>query len=979
MRKEDESKNFRVFLKSIAEKWRKQWEDEGLYEAEPLEGKPKFYLTAAYPYPNAPLHIGHARTYTIPDVIARYKRMRGYNVLFPMAFHYTGTPIISMSEAIAKGDKELIDLYTKLYGIPQKDIEKLKTPLGMANYFREMAREDLKNLLLAIDWRREFTTIDPEYNRFIVWQFEKLREKGLIVQGTHPVGWCPVHGNPVSMHDTKGDVEPEIQEFTIIYFREKNGDTYYPAATLRPETVLGVTNMWVNPKARYVIARINGRKVVLSDRAFFKIRFQKKNVEKLAEIKGEDLVGRRVVNPVTGRVVPVLPSEFVDPDTGTGVVMSVPAHAPYDYAALRDVLSQDKLLETLGVSPESLRPIPLIVIEGYSETPAKDVVEKLGVKSASDRKLLDEATKRVYLDEHEKGVMRRGLSSLVNEEKALPGSKDFVEKEIEGKPVREVREIIRNWMMKHGVGDVFYEIANKPVYSRCGNEIVVKILENQWFIDYENKEWKELARKALARMEIVPDEYRQQFENTIDWLKKRACARSRGLGTRLPWDPEWIIESLSDSTIYMAFYTVIKGIREHGIKPESLKPVFWDYVFLGKGGVEEVSKETGVPPEVLEKLRREFMYWYPLDNRHSGKDLIPNHLTFFIFNHAAIFPESLWPKRIVVNGHVMVEGEKMSKSLGNIIPIRRAVGDAGPDAVRLTLVYSAEVGNDANYTRELLDSVIQMLERIYKLFREALQSREESETGLPEKLLTTRVRRAINEVTESLEKYRLRDAAIRIFSMIEQYVRDYASERGVSSIPRKVLEVWARLMAPFTPSFAEELWRMLGNNTSVFKAKWPTPDELPAYPELELGFLYAQEILEDVRNIMKALKKKPSKVRILVSSGNEEKAGEIIRALMKAETQRDAVKAVREYMPEERRPHEIARRLQSFLHKLPSDLLEIIKANGFNEVAVLSEFRDWLEKKVGCPVSIEEYSKEAVAGKRKGKAYPLRPLILLEF
>ena len=154
MRKEDESKNFRVFLKSIAEKWRKQWEDEGLYKAEPLEGKPKFYLTAAYPYPNAPLHIGHARTYTIPDVIARYKRMRGYNVLFPMAFHYTGTPIISMSEAIAKGDKELIDLYTKLYGIPQKDIEKLKTPLGMANYFREMAREDLKNLLLAIDWRR---------------------------------------------------------------------------------------------------------------------------------------------------------------------------------------------------------------------------------------------------------------------------------------------------------------------------------------------------------------------------------------------------------------------------------------------------------------------------------------------------------------------------------------------------------------------------------------------------------------------------------------------------------------------------------------------------------------------------------------------------------------------------------------------------------------------------------------------------------
>ncbi len=970
------SKSFRSMLVELGVKWYKYWESRGLFNAEPKPGKPKFFITAAYPYVNAPLHIGHARTYTIPDVIARYKMMRGYNVLFPMAFHYTGTPIVTMSDAIARGDRELIELYTKLYGIPESDIEKLKTPLGMANYFRDMAREDLKKLLLAIDWRREFTTIEPIYNMFIKWQFEKLREKGYVVQGTHPVGWCPVHGNPVGMHDTKGDVEPEIQEFTLILFRSCKEEVYYPAATLRPETVLGVTNMWVNPRAKYVIAVVDGKRMVLSERACFKIKFQRKKVEVEREVRGEDLVGERVVNPVTGRIIPVLPSGFVDPDTGTGVVMSVPAHAPYDYVALREILGDKTILSKTGVRGEELKPIPLIVVDGYSDLPARDAVVKAGVKSVLEKKLLDEATKRVYMDEHERGVMRSGLAELVDESKALPGAREFIKSFIEGVRVSEARERIVEWMRENGVAESYYEIANKPVYSRCGSEIVVKILENQWFLDYENPEWKSLCRKALSKMEIVPEEYRQQFEYVVEWLKKRACARSRGLGTRLPWDPEWIIESLSDSTIYMALYTVVIGIRKLGVEAEKLTSEFWDYIFLGKGNPESIAEKLGVKASELEAIRREFLYWYPLDNRHSGKDLIPNHLTFFIFNHTAIFPEELWPRRIVVNGHVMVEGEKMSKSLGNIIPIRKAVEEYGPDVVRLTLISSAEIGNDANFTKTLANSVMEMLERIYRLYREYEKYCVERSRSVLDDLVLARVKRVVDEVTRSLEEYRLRDASVKAFSIMEQIVREYISEGALKDTLEYILRVWVKLIAPFTPAVAEELWRIIGGKDSVFLEEWPRAEDIPSNPEVEVNYMYAMEVLEDVKNIVKAVKKTPRKALVLVSGASREAIARVARGVHDASDVREAIRIVaREARTS--RPQDLVKRIQSILHKLPEDLVAYILSEGIDEEKAIRMYEEMLKRRLGFEVEVGVYSGDL--GVKKGRAHPFKPLIILEF
>ncbi|MCD6323639.1 MAG: class I tRNA ligase family protein, partial [Desulfurococcales archaeon] len=353
----------------ISRKWAEVWERERVYEADPEPGRPKYFLTAAFMYPNGPAHVGHARTYLIPDILARFKRGLGYNVLFPMGFHYTGTPILTTAERIASGDEHYIEMLSSAFGVPQEELRELTEPVKLAKYFHTLSKDAMKEYGLSIDWRREFTTIDPEFNKFIVWQFTRLRKLGYLTKGSHPVGWCPKHNMPVGMHDTKDDVEPEIGELTLIKFLGEDG-VIYPAATLRPETVLGVTNMWLNPEIDYCISEVDvgGRRErwVLACEAAEKLKFQM-DLRVTRKVKGRELIGRKVLNPMLGREVEILEARFVSPKFGTGVVMSVPAHAPYDYAALRDILGE--------VNPERwgrFKPVPLIKVEGYGRYPAKD-------------------------------------------------------------------------------------------------------------------------------------------------------------------------------------------------------------------------------------------------------------------------------------------------------------------------------------------------------------------------------------------------------------------------------------------------------------------------------------------------------------------------------------------------------------------------------------------------------------------------------
>src|SRR5439155_1461472 len=204
--------------RALERKWQKKWAWAKVDQTDPDPRRPKYFVTAAYPYPNSPQHIGHARTYTIADANARFHRMRGFNTLYPMGFHYTGTPLYAMAKRLSQNDPEIIETFTKIYGIPAAKLDGLKEPRRMADYFRDDIKKGMIEIGFSVDWRREFTTADRLYNRFIQWHFRWLNQHGFITKGTHPVAWCPNDKNPVGVVDIQGGVEPEIGDSHLVKF-----------------------------------------------------------------------------------------------------------------------------------------------------------------------------------------------------------------------------------------------------------------------------------------------------------------------------------------------------------------------------------------------------------------------------------------------------------------------------------------------------------------------------------------------------------------------------------------------------------------------------------------------------------------------------------------------------------------------------------------------------------------------------------------
>lgn len=798
-------------FKEIEEKWQKAWEEARIFEADP-DGREKFFLTVPYPYLNGNLHAGHTRTFTIGDAFARYMRMKGYNVLFPLGFHVTGTPIIGLAELIAKRDQRTLEVYTRYHDVPLEDLLTLTTPEKIVEYFAREALSALRRIGYSIDWRRKFTTMDPAYQKFIEWQFWRLKELGLIEKGSHPVRYCPNDQNPVEDHDLLMGEEASIVEFTVIKFRLENSDLIFPCATLRPETIFGVTNIWLRP-SKYVIAKVDGEKWIVSREAFEKLKYMDRHVELVKEVDAKEFIGKKVIVPLVNRAVPIFGAEFVDMDNATGVVMSVPAHAPYDFVALRD----------LGANIEPI----VIISSGNKDVPAKEIVEELKIKDQNDPEL-EKATKILYKREFHTGVMLENTGKFA------------------GMKVSEAKEKVEKELKDLKVGDVFYEFSEKPVVCRCGTKCVVKVVKDQWFLRYSDEGWKERVLEHLDSMTIIPDYYKEEFRNKILWLKDKACARRKGLGTRIPWDREWLIESLSDSTIYMCYYILAKFINSGQIRAENLTKEFLDYVLLGKGSLE-LAKNSGLSEDLIKQIRREFEYWYPVDLRSSGKDLVANHLLFYLFHHVALFEKSLWPRAIAVNGYVSLEGQKMSKSKGPLLTMKRALETYGADVTRLYILHSAEYDSDADWKSREIEGLSANLERFYNLVKENYL-REPTEITMLDRWLISRFQRAVKEVREAMDRLQTRRAVNYAFFEVMNLVRWYLRRGGKNlSI---ILDDWIKLLAPFAPHMCEELWH-LKHEGFVSLERYPEFDPKKIDEEAERAERYLEQLVEDIKEVMK--------------------------------------------------------------------------------------------------------------------------------
>lgn len=959
--------------KAIEKKWQARWAEAGVFTARPDPKRQRFFITVAWPYPSGPMHVGHGRTYTVPDVIARYKRMKGFNCLFPMGWHLTGSPIVGATQRIRDREETYLKILTERYGIPPEQFDKMKEPMQFADYWINQSRMGYKPSMNAlgysIDWGRECTSLDPHFSKMVEWQYRKLKEKGYVTTGSHPVKFCPRDMQAVTDHDLLEGEGVSINEFTLIKYRLEEGGQklIFPAATLRPETIFGVTNIWLHPDADYAEIELGGEHWIVSRQAAAKLSHQGKDFKLVREMKGTEFIGRHVKVPVTDVPVPILPAEFVQPGHTTGVVGSVPAHAPFDLVALRDLQRDPALMQKFRLNPsevEALRPIKMIDVEGYKAT-AVDLVDGARIENQKEAQKLDEVTNQAYKIEFSKGVMAGNTG---------PWS---------GQKVSAAKEAVKKELVAQGLADVMYEFSDLPVICRCGTQCVVKTVRDQWFIRYSDQAWKDQVKEALVDMELIPPETLTYFRNVVDWLNDWPCTRRVGLGTKLPWDSTgWIIESLSDSTIYMAYYTLVPWMRK--VASEKLTDAVFDFVFLGQGDPAQLSSQTGIPEQVLAGLRAEFSYWYPQDFRVSANELIPNHLTFMIFHHLAVFPRVLCPRGIANLGLGVLEGRRMSSSKGVVFAVSDAVDRFGADVTRLYLMYMCEPWQDFDWKGVQADAHRRQVERFFALAQEII-AMEVNEPRPVDSWLLSRLQYHIKAADEALEGFQTRKALQHAFFLSQQDMKWYLRRGGANGgLLRDALNALVRLLAPFTPHLSEEIWEMLGMEGFVSCAGFPEADMAKVDPLAEFKEEVVKMVTDDIGEIIKVTKLSPKKIVLYSAAGWK---WEVFRkAVAMAQDghlyMSGLMKSVLEVQSIKQHSKELAKFAQKIVADIPKLSKEQLAKFGLplDEKELLSDAREFLAGEFSCQVqtfSADDEARHDPQDKAK-QAVPLRPAIFIE-
>ena len=788
---------------------------------------PKYFGTFAFPYMNGALHVGHTFTISKVEFTAGFARMQGKKVLFPLGFHVTGMPIKACADKLvedvkkfgknferfdeedstaantevpaaptqavmkeditkftskkSKASSKMVNLKYQFQimlslGIEKEQIHKFSDAAHWIEFFPPIAKRDLNDFGARLDWRRSFVTTDanPYYDTFVRWQMNRLKELDKIQYGVRYTVYSPKDGQPCMDHDrTEGEgVGP--QEYTALKLKVKEwapkaaelirgkipdtANVYFVPATLRPETMYGQTCCFVGPKINYGVFKVSDNDYyVVTKRAAWNMAFQgtffksdnfPRNESELltvVELPGSAVVGTLVNAPLSIHTegVRILPMDSVLPTKGTGVVTSVPSDSPDDYATVKDLA---KKAEYYGIEKAwaELEIPPIIKTPSYGNLTAKFLVEKMKINSPKDAKQLAVAKDLAYREGYYKGTMLIG---------------DF-----KGEPVEVAKPKVKAALIQSGEAFEYAE-PNGHVLSRSGDECVVAYL-GQWFLNYgeNDPEWRRTTLDYVTGdLELYASETQNGFEKNLDWLNRWACARTYGLGSKLPWDPKFLVESLSDSTIYMAYYTIAhflhsdifgskKGLLD--IKPEQMLDEIWDYIFCRRSLNDELLKKSEIKKSDLESMRREFEYWYPLDQRISGKDLIPNHLTFFLYIHLALFPREYWPRGVRANGHLLLNGEKMSKSTGNFLTLSDAVKKYGADATRIALSDAGDGVEDANFEESVANSSILRLFTLKEWIEEIVKDdslRTDSSRTFWDQLFENEMNGLVNEARKHYE------------------------------------------------------------------------------------------------------------------------------------------------------------------------------------------------------------------------------------
>jgi len=733
-------------FREVEQKWYEFWLEKDFFHANVDSPKPSFSIVIPPPNVTGQLHMGHALNNTLQDILCRYKRLQGYEVLWVPGTDHAGiaTQNVVERELAAEG-KTRYDLGREAF------IERV---WQWKEKYGNIIINQLKRLGASCDWKRQRFTMDEGLSKAVRIVFVRLYKEGLIYRGERMINWCPRCSTALA----NIEVEGEEQDGALYYIRYplEDGSGYLAVATTRPETMLGDTAVAVNPEDK----------------------------------RYRHLIGKKVILPLAGRIIPIIADEYVDVEFGTGALKVTPAHDFNDFE-----LAQKHGLEFIQVIDSS----------GKMTSHAGPKYE---------------------------GLDRYACRKAVVEDLKAQGLLERIEP------------------YKHRVGHCY----------RC-KSVVEPMMSLQWFV--RTKPLAEKAMKAVrqGRTRIIPSKWEKDYFNWLENIEDWCISRQIWWGHRIP---AWYCSSCGEITVSEEDPSMCAhcGSREISQDPDVLDTWFssalWPFTTMGW-------------PEKTKELER----FYPTSVLVTGFDIL-----FF------------WVARMMMMGlhfmgdvpfydvyvHALVrdaQGQKMSKSRGNVIDPLVMIERYGTDAFRFTLAAFAAQGRDIKLSEERIEGYRHFVNKIWNASRLVLMNLEDFDPSIsknyttqPEQLfhrwILSRLHDVISEVRQAMDEYRFNDYAQTLYQFFwheycdwylemikpEFYGEDRERRERAQALALFVLRQMLIMLHPIMPFVTEEIWhRLPGSEGSIMEASFPVEDSTWKNVDAERDMRFLQELVTAIRNI----------------------------------------------------------------------------------------------------------------------------------
>lgn len=731
--------------KELEQKWQKIWDEEKAFATSTDYSKPKYYALVEFPYPSGQgLHVGHPRPYTALDIVARKRRMQGYNVLYPMGWDAFGLP-------------------TENYAIQNHIHPKIVTKNNVERF-----KKQLHSLGYSFDWEREINTTDPSYYKWTQWIFLKLFKAGLAYKSEMPINWCTsckvglaneevVNGvcercGSEVVRKVKSQWMLKITEYadkliqdldTVDYIervkvsqknwigKSQGAEVDFAIAgkedklrvyTTRPDTLFGATYMVVSPEHPLIDKykdEIKNYDALVEYREMAARKSDFERTELAKDKTGVEISGLKAVNPVNRKEIPIWISDYVLMTYGTGAIMAVPAHDERDW----DFAKKFNL--------------PIIEVVAGSEVSVQEAV----YTDVATGTLVNSA----FLDE---------LS------------------------VAEAKEKIISYLEEKGIGTAKTNFKLRDwVFSRqryWGEPIPIVKCEKCGFVALDEKE---LPLELPDVDSYMPtDNGESPLAAITDWVNT-TCPCCGGPAQReTDTMPQW-----AGSSWYFLRYT------------------------------DPTNTEALASKEALE-------YWMPVDWYNGGMEHTTLHLLYSRFWHKFLYDEKIVPcpepyqKR---TSHGMIlgsNGEKMSKSRGNVVNPDDIVRDYGADTLRTYEMFIGAFELSASWSEDGVKGCRRFLDRVWKLQDILVDGDTYSED------METKMHQTIKKVSSDFEHLKYNTAIAAMMALINEFYKK-------NEINRAEYKTLLLLLNPVAPHITEELWQLMGNEGRVYQASWPQYDE----------------------------------------------------------------------------------------------------------------------------------------------------------